>query len=177
MKILSTLFTMAVLATSVVAGPAYSSKNAKGPVAPLPPAGCTAFEPGAAVDIFGAGIISNSGGEDALGGGVGLNYFFTRNLGIDLNYSLFATDSEHHQFDGNLVLRFPIDSVCIAPYILGGGGGSTNGTSEGNWQAGAGIDIRFASSSNIGIFAEGSYHWAANDDEYTIVRLGVRIPF
>jgi len=178
MKILTTLFTMAVLATSAVAGPVGSAKNAKNPVAPLPPAGCNAFGPGAFFDVFAGGFLPEGAGDDELGGGVGVGYFFNRYVGVDLNYGLYATDSEHHQFDGNLILRAPIDSLCIAPYLLVGGGLSTNGTTQGNYQAGAGLDVRFSSASNIGIFAEGSYHWAAEDDsDYTLVRLGVRIPF
>lgn len=177
MKSLVTLLSMAVLATSVVAGPVSSGKNVKNPVAPLPPAGCNAFGPGAVFDVYGGGLLPDGAGDDVLGGGVGVGYFFNRYVGLDFNYGLYATDSEHHQFDGNLILRAPIDSLCIAPYLLVGGGFATNGTTQGNYQAGGGIDVRF-SPSNIGVFAEGAYHWAADDDsDYTLVRLGVRIPF
>ena len=61
-------------------------------------------------------------GDTAFGGGIGYTHFFNRNIGIDVNYGLYSTDKEHHQFDGNLVLRAPIDSLCIAPYALVGGG-------------------------------------------------------
>jgi hypothetical protein len=179
MKTLTTLFTMAVLATSVVAGPAGapSAKNAKAPVAPLAPVGCNAFGPGAAFDVFAGGYIPDGIEDEALGGGIGVNYFFCRNFGVDLNYGLYATDSEHHQFDGNLVFRAPIDSLCIAPYLLVGGGLSTNGTTKGAYQVGGGLDVRFSSASNMGVFAEGTYHFAAEDPDYTTVRLGLRIPF
>ena len=176
MKLLTTLLTTLVLASSAFAGPVTSSKNAKAPVLP-PPAGCTAFGPGFAVDVFGGAILPNGGGEDALGGGVGVNYFFCRNFGVDLNYGLYATDSEHHQFDGNLIIRAPIDSLCIAPYALVGGGYATNSENRGTFQVGGGIDVRIPSAHNLGIFAEGAYHFTDEEPEYTTVRLGVRIPF
>jgi hypothetical protein len=107
-----------------------------------------------------------------------VNYFFTPNFGLDFNYGLYATESAHHQFDGNFVLRAPIDSLCLAPYVLAGGGFATNSSNRGTYQAGAGIDIRLQSMSCLGVFAEGLYHFAANDSpDFTTVRLGLRIPF
>jgi len=178
MKSLATLIMTVALATGAVAGPVGSyAKNAKAPVAPLPaPAGCGCFGAGAAFDVFGGAYLPKNG-DDVLGGGLGFNYFFNRNIGLDLNYGIYATDSEHHQIDGNLVFRAPIDSLCIAPYLLVGGGLSTNSVTRGNYQAGAGIDVRIPSASCLGVFAEGAYHWSAVDPDYTTVRLGMRIPF
>ena len=175
MKLTTLLMTLA-LATSAFAGPVDSSKNAKGPVLPPPAPTCGCFGTGLSVDAFGAAIFDRQG-QDALGGGVGLNYFVTRNIGFSANYSVFATTSEHHEFDGNLILRAPIDSLCIAPYALVGGGYATNGTSGGNYDVGAGLDIRFNPKSCLGVFAEGAYHWASAGSDYTTVRLGVRVPF
>jgi hypothetical protein len=168
------------LATAVVAGPAgYPAKSPKNPVAPMapPPTGCNCFGPGATFDVFGGGILPAGGGKDALGGGVGVDYFFNRYLGVDLNYGVYATNSEHHEFDGNLVLRLPIDSLCIAPYAIAGGGYSVNSVKRGNWDVGGGIDIRIPSSNCLGIFAEGAYHFAEKGDDYATVRLGLRVPF
>ncbi len=179
MKSLTTLLMSLALATAVVAGPAgYPSKNPKAPVAPMPPppTGCNCFGPGASFDVFGGAILPD-GGKDALGGGVGVEYFFNRYLGVDLNYGVYATNSEHHEFDGNLVLRLPIDSLCVAPYVLGGGGYSVNSIKRANWDVGGGLDIRIPSASCLGIFAEGAFHFAEKGDDYTTVRLGMRIPF
>ncbi len=177
MKSLTTLIMSIALASSVIAGP-VASKNPKAPVAPLPPApapGCGCFTAGSNFDVFGAAIFE--GGNNDLGGGVGWSYFFNRNIGLDLNYSVFATPSQHHEIDGNLIFRAPIDSLCIAPYALIGGGFATNGTSRGNFDVGGGLDIRIPSASCLGIFAEGAYHFAAEQSDYTTVRLGLRIPF
>lgn len=178
MKSLTTILMSVALATSVVAGPVGSApKNAKAPVAPAPaPAGCGCFGPGLSADVFGGAYLPEFG-DEVLGGGVGLNYFFSRNVGIDVNYGLYATDKEHHQFDANLILRAPIDSLCIAPYVLVGGGVATNSVTRGNYQVGGGLDVRIPSASCLGIFAEGAYHFSEEEPDYTTVRLGLRIPF
>jgi hypothetical protein len=174
---LTTLLMTLVLSTSAAFAGTYSSKNAKGPVLPPPAPTCGCFGPGWSVDAFGGVLFNREGKDTAGGGGVGLNYFFNRNLGIDVSYGVYDTHSQTHAFDGNLVLRFPIDSLCIAPYILAGGGYDTNGTSGGQYDAGGGIDIRFSPTSCIGLFAEGSYHWATSGGDYTGVRMGLRFPF
>ncbi len=179
MKTLNTLLALAVLATSAVAGPSYSGKNPKAPQLPPtpPPAGCDCFNAGSSIDVFSSAFIPQSG-DTAFGGGIGYTHFFNRYIGIDVNYGLYSTDKEHHQFDGNLVLRAPIDSLCIAPYALVGGGYATNSNNYGTYQVGGGLDVRLQSASCLGIFAEGLYHFAGDEaPDFTSVRLGLRIPF
>ena len=118
------------------------------------------------------------GGEDVAGGGVLAEYFFTENIGLQGSYGLFATSSEHHQFDGSLVLRAPIKSLCIAPYVLAGGGVGSNGSTRGDYHVGAGIEARFGAANCMGVFADGTYHFATGDDtDFTIARLGVKFRF
>jgi hypothetical protein len=180
MKALTALIASLALATGVMAGPAgYPSKNPKAPLAPLPtpPApGCGCFGAGSSLDIFGAAI-RPEGGDECPGGGVGLTHFWSRNVGLDLNYSVFSTNKEHHELDAALIFRAPIDSLCVAPYAIVGGGYATNSSNRANVEAGAGIDIRMPSWNCMGVFAEGSYHFAQKDGDYTTVRLGLRIPF
>ena len=174
MKLIASLIVSAALASTAIAGP-MSSKNPKAPVMPMPPAGCDCFAPGAAFGVFGGAILPNGrSADDALGGGLLSEYFFTQNIGIQGSYGVYATDSEHHAFDASLVLRAPITSLCLAPYILAGGGFSSNSSNEGNWHVGGGLDYRL--NNCAGIFADGAYHFAENGD-YTIVRLGVKFPF
>lgn len=164
------------LASAAVAGP-IAAKNPKAPVMPPPPAGCECFAPGFAVGIFGGAILPDSdAADDELGGGLLGEYFFTENIGLQGSYGIFATESEHHAFDANLILRAPIKSICIAPYALVGGGYSTNSDSEANLHVGGGIDIRLPAAGCTGVFADGAYYFG-EDNEYTIVRLGVKIPF
>jgi len=180
MKYIATLLLSAVLASSTFAGsPApYSGKGGK-IVQPMAPDGCECFAPGAAFGVFGGGIFPEEGGSDAAGGGVLAEYFFNPYIGLQGSYGLYATSSEHHQFDGSLVLRYPITSLCIAPYILGGGGFSTNSDDNTDYHAGAGIEARFASMDCMGVFVDGTYHFAADDQDsdFTVARLGVKFRF
>ncbi len=179
MKTISSLILSLALAATASAGTVYS-KNPKAPVLPPPPMGCECFEPGFALGLYGAGYLPDSDSEDdVLGGGALAEYFFTPYIGVQGSYGIFATDSEHHEFDAALVLRFPITSICVAPYILAGGGYSTNSEDNWNYFVGGGIEARFQGANCFGIFADGAYHFAEDDedDDYTIVRVGVKFPF
>lgn len=179
MKSISLLILSAALASSALAGtsPTYSGKSAKSPV-PVAATGCECFAPGFAIGIFGGGMFPRHGDNDVAGGGVLGEYFFTEYFGIQGTYGVYATSSEHHQFDGSLILRAPIKSLCIAPYIMAGGGVSTNSTTNGDYHVGAGVEARFTSLNCMGIFADGAYHFAADHGEdFTIARMGVKFRF
>ncbi len=178
MKYLASLIAMVALASTAFAGPVTYSKAPKS-VAPIAPAGCACFDPGFAFGIYGGAILPDEGEDDSLGGGVLGEYFFTPYIGIQGSYGVFATGSEHHEFNGALVLRYPITSLCIAPYVMAGGGYSVNSDNGGNYFVGAGLEARLESINCLGIFADGAYHFAADDgdEDYTIVRLGVKFPF
>jgi len=181
MKKIASLILSAAFASSVFAGPvSYSGKDSKAVVPPVIETGCECFAPGFALGGFGAALLPDSGSEDdVLGGGVSAEYFFTPYIGIATSYAVFATGSEHHEFDGALVLRYPITSICVAPYVMAGGGYSTNADDKSNYFVGGGLEARFEGANCIGVFADGAYHFAedGNDTDYTIVRLGVKFPF
>lgn len=83
-------------------------------------------------------------GRPAWGGGLGVNYFFARYFGIGLEQSVFGRNSGARPTDGagnlnpnfdpgdygftrwqtaaHLILRYPIDSINVAPYVMLGGG-------------------------------------------------------
>jgi hypothetical protein len=165
------------LAATAFAGPITYTHAGKGsdPVQPVRTLSADCFAPGAAIGIYGSGMLD---GEDAPGGGALAEYFFSDYFGLQASYGIFATDSEHHELDAALVLRYPILSLCVAPYVMAGGGLGINASTEGNVFAGAGVEARFESMEHLGIFADGAYHWADGDaPDYTIVRLGVKVPF
>ncbi len=140
------------------------------------PLGCNCYDPGFEFSGFLAGIIpEESGGE--LGGGASLGYFLTENVGVELSYSILATDSAEHVVTGNLVYRFPIKDACIAPYILVGGGVKTNASTAGLYDVGAGLDMRFDSWGCLGVFTDATYNWLSDEQDFTLVRLGFRVPF
>ena len=56
------------------------------------------------------------------GGGVGLNYFFTREIGIGADINIPANGGNFvDQAVGSLIARWPFESTGLAPYIFGGG--------------------------------------------------------
>ncbi len=122
------------------------------------------------------------------GGGVGLNYFFTRELGIAADINM--PDNGGNLVDsasGSLVFRLPWEAAGLAPYVFGGGGRLTEPSWQWSLHAGLGLEWRF--SQHIGIFADGRYVWAddAYDDTYRhqskfdgdhlLLRSGLRLVF
>ena len=120
MKTISSLILAASLASSVFAGSdtTYSGKSSK---VVQPVTECDPWAPGLAVGAFATGILPRYGSDHFAGGGVLAEYFFNDYFGIQGDYSVNAYHSEKHLFDGNLILRYPIRSCNIAPYILAGG--------------------------------------------------------
>jgi hypothetical protein len=190
MKKITSLFFSMALASSVFAGPVeYDSKDTK--ITPPPPLPSSCFGPGFELGFFGGGYLPTGGdyyhhsNRDGLGGGVLFDYFFNDYVGIQVNYGAFAPNPVHHNYGGDLVLRYPIQGACIAPYILVGGGGVVDGIDLGFFDVGAGVEYRIPSLSKVGIFADGTYHFVAdggdyggNDrHDYVLVRLGVKIGF
>ena len=171
-KILSTL---AILSASFGLATAedYSAKN------PAPPlSDSSAFDPGFELSGYLAGSFVGNGVGDEWGGGIGVAYFFTENIGADFNWAGFNYDSTVSYWTIDMALRVPMQSNTLAPYFIGGGGWVSGHGTENLWRVGGGIDYRPAALGNIGIFADGTYNWIGGDyDNSTIVRLGFRLPF
>ena len=182
MKLITTALTLLCLSIGVASAGDYYTKQ---PVAPAPPVvvppDCPCFDPGVELSLFGAGTFPDDG-DDRAGGGIGLGFFFSENLGVNFSYHAFDTEpSVHHVGTADLVLRFPIHDLCIAPYVFGGGGVITNGETDGLFRAGGGIDIRLDQVSCVGFFIDGAYNWIEDSDssheDDVIVRAGFKIPF
>lgn len=172
MKKLLSLFAVLAFAGVANAGDKYVVETKNPPL----PVGCTAFDPGFELGAYFGGAFSDADGDE-LGGGVTLSYFFTENWGVELNYGVFAYESEHHVVAGSLVYRHPIKDICVAPYALVGGGLLTNSESDGLFHVGGGLEARFESLGNVGIFVDATYNWVEDDRDFTLVRGGVRFPF
>lgn len=115
------------------------------------------------------------------GGGVGGNYFFTCMLGIGADTSfLSGTPHFDDHVGGNLILRFPIEPIRMAPYVFGGGGRWFNNPNN-VWFAdvGAGLEIRL--NPKLGIFGDARYIWLERDvfapHDEAALRAGVRLVF
>lgn len=169
----SLLTSLVVLGTSF-AGPAKSFKD-KNPV----PEPCFKDQE-LQVDLFGSynDFQNASQYKDGFGGGVGVNYFFLKNVGVGVDGNVVG-GGVHGVWNttGSLILRAPLElgSLCVAPYVLGGGGYQADGTSSGTLHAGGGLEFRVIKQ-KLGIFTEGRYTWA-EDNNSAQVRSGIRIVF
>lgn len=138
------------------------------------------------LDVFGSGsvgryTIKNLSGrrvrEDGeLGAGLGLNYFFTRYIGIggDL-YSENDTGALVDSASGNLIARFPLGESGFAPYAFGGGGYQFDGLEVWFAQFGGGIEYRFTP--HVGLFLDGRVVYPEETKYYGLARLGLRFAF
>jgi hypothetical protein len=159
------------------------------------------------VDLFGAYAFTDDDnrrliGDDVFGGGLGINYYITRNFGIGLEGSLFDTEGDILGTGFfNVMLRFPIAETGLAPYIFGGAGVSFNADDLDSddfedardrleddddprstddvlflAHAGAGLEYRF--SLRTSIFADARYTWCEEDDaDFAVARAGIKVNF
>jgi len=193
-KLTLSLLTALAVATPSIAGTVVVSKEY---VAPNPPPPCFKDQE-FSIDLFYSFNDGRPGRyhyfHDGSGGGVGLNYFFARYIGIsvegnwwggarkdyneDLGRSTSSKRTVTHQVAGHLVLRYPVElsNFCFAPYIFGGGGGIWDGKGTGFGDVGAGMEFRITQ--NFGIF--GDWRWNFTGDkanDLSTTRAGIRFTF
>jgi hypothetical protein len=172
---LSAVATLTLVASSFAGQQISSGKDYKQPAPEAPCFQDQEFQ----LDIFASytDTVSNGKYGDGFGGGVGFNYFFSRYVGFGVDGNVFdAGVNGLWSASGRVILRLPIDSLCLAPYIFGGGGVQANGETVGSFHAGGGLEWR--ATQTIGLFAEGRYTWTADSAEDNgQARLGVRFVF
>lgn len=145
------------------------------------------------VDIFGTYAVGEGPNQVGLfrdhgwGGGIGVNYFFARYFGLGVDGYWLDTKSRGgddvvvHNVTGSLILRYPIDSICLAPYLFAGGGGHFDGDNWASAHVGAGLEYRVVPN-KIGIFLDGRWtylgdRFGSNDLNFTAIRTGIRWVF
>lgn len=112
----------------------------------------------------------------SLGVGGGINYFFTRYVGVGAEaFSDNTTGSFVDSSSGNVFLRYPIGESGIAPYIYGGGGYDFENIRQGFGQAGTGIEFRLCQ--HLGFFVDARYVFAEHSRDYGVGRAGFRYAF
>jgi len=185
-KTLTTIAALFGAASLLVAGPMVSGKSGKVTVVEPPPAGCECFEGGWALGGYAALFMPEGDLDDEVGGGIIADYFFNRYFGISA-YAQWAEINDHgddsfiHNYGADAVLRFPITSICIAPYLFAGPGVHTNSSTEFIGRFGAGLDIRLWDCNSL--FVDWTYTLPGGDgnsdeiDEYQVVRLGLKFRF
>ncbi len=130
---------------------------------------------------------SIKGDRGRWGGNVGLNYFFTRNIGIGGDFNIAANGGEAlDQALGSVIFRFPIDPTGLAPYIFGGGGrqfdalpaATDSGAPSWDWLGHAGVGLEYRFNPVLGMFADGRFIWAEHEiNNKMLLRAGFRIVF
>ena len=125
------------------------------------------------IDLFGQYTDGNAPShagpirDHGWGGGVGINYFFTRNIGIGVDAAwLYGRDlggenTTIHNFSGSLIARFPIE--CFAPYIYVGGGAAVDGEQWASAHAGVGAEWRLQPQ-KFGVFVDA--RWTYYGDRF-----------
>jgi hypothetical protein len=117
---------------------------------------------------------SSTGDRTRIGAGTGLNYFFTRNLGIAAEG---FTENPHHSFvdnaDGSMVFRLPFGESGWAAYIFGGAGHQSDPTAGTTFHTGGGLEYRFTR--HFGAFVEPRVVFKQGN--YGFGRCGVRWAF
>lgn len=110
------------------------------------------------------------------GGGVGLNYFLTRNLGLGADMNMSNNGGKLVDLvGGNAILRFPIEKAGLAPYIIGGGARGIDPSWQWVGHAGVGLELRW--NPTTGIFIDGRYIWADKTSDALWLRAGLRVVF
>ncbi len=118
------------------------------------------------------------------GGGAGLNYFITREIGIGTDFNMSSKNSGNLVDDvvGNLTLRLPLGNSGIAPYLIGSGGRGFSDLYGGNlyqWVYGGGVGLEFRWSPTMGIFSDARFFWGDKGTVYNrlLIRAGLRVVF
>jgi hypothetical protein len=108
------------------------------------------------------------------GGGVGMNYFFTKYVGIGVDTFFQRRGRFFNNVSGDLTLRAPIGNSGFAPYVYGGAGWrDAAGPDELTAHGGVGIEYRF--NPHLGVFLDGRYIWTDKSADEGLLRAGFRI--
>ncbi len=169
---------VAVVAATSAAFAGTTYKATKQPVAPVVET-CNFADNEFTLDAFGTGAFYRAGAP-GWGGGLGVNYFFLRYIGLGYEQDFFGRKGYPAYFGsvGNLFLRLPICSWNLAPYAVGSLGKyyGNNTRSIGFGAVGGGLEYRITR--NIGLFSDGRWLFGEGKDHSgAVVRTGLRFAF
>lgn len=110
------------------------------------------------------------------GFGLGLNYFFTKNLGIGGDAYSENTDGRFvDSASVSMILRLPIGEGGLAPYGFAGVGHQFELDELSFLQAGAGLEYRCTP--KAGLFVDARMVWPDKTQYYGVARIGIRFAF
>jgi hypothetical protein len=180
-KTLSLLVVTLATASLSFAGQVVSSKKVV-----LPSDDCRFRANEWQVDISATGKVGNSSSNynQGVGGNLGVNYFFTKYIGIGVDDSVGGTARPgqtsvgYDSLQADLLARYPICSLNLAPYVMVGGGASWATTSQGNGNVGGGLEYRLTK--NVALFGDCRWLFGSNGSGYlsqALPRAGLRLAF
>jgi hypothetical protein len=113
------------------------------------------------------------------GGGAGLNYFITRELGLGVDFNM-SDKPEGRLVDdvvGNVFVRLPLGNSGVAPYFFGSGGRGISPIYQ--WVYGGGVGLEYRWNPATGIFTDARFLWGDKGTVYNklLIRAGLRIVF
>jgi len=130
------------------------------------------------LDAFGTYADRDRTGDSVhhFGGGMGLDYFFTRYLGVGAD-SYIEEWKWPYRVNGDAILRLPLQvaGIGFSLYALGGGGREFKDIPQFSWNAGGGVEFKF--NTRWGIFADARRVFPDKTGDYNLVRAGLRIGF
>ncbi len=121
--------------------------------------------------------------DDTWGGGLNVDYFISPFVGFQASASWAdpGTSEVWHNYVLDLVVRYPIESAYLAPYLFIGGGAILE--DDANILGRAGVGIEFRPTASFGIFADWCYNFpgggGGSDDieDYQMIRAGIKFGF
>ena len=153
------------------------------------------------VDIFGTYAFTQTNnavilGDHGFGGGLAVNYFFTRNIGLGIEGQALKNQlGRGSDVTGsgalNLFYRWPIGDTAWAPYTYIGGGALFNANTESFkhivknnsndevlLEGHVGLGVEYRITRNFGLFTDGRWTVVENGhNNFASIRTGVRFAF
>jgi len=171
-KLTIALVAVVVSVTGAFAG--TSAKTFKETVAPAPD--CKFRDQELQVDAFAAGGFYSTG-RPYWGGGLGVNYFVNKYIGIGVEQGIGGRGSNAEWATvGNFFLRYPF-CFGFAPYAMVGGGCSY-GTGDGHGFGHVGGGLEYRVTDNIGLFSDARYIYSSEEPQNGVLgRAGLRFAF
>ncbi len=129
---------------------------------------------------YGESTVDQSGSRirhhTLLGAGAGVNYFFTRNIGVGADMGSENTTGPFiDNAAANLIWRLPLGRKGLAPYIFGGAGRHFGPIRTWFGLAGAGMEYRY--NPHLGVFLDVRGVLPDKTKNSGIARLGMRFDF
>jgi len=182
MKIITLLLALAALTTGAYAGPMGSMP------APYSSQPSPVFNSGFHLGAHALFLTPQaSRAEDTWGGGLNADYFFSPYVGVQFSgaWADPGTGEIWHNYTVDLVLRAPIESLHLAPYVFVGGGAIVE--DDVNVLGRAGVGLEYRPTAKFGIFADWVYNFPGGGGynsgtgtgirNYQLIRMGVKFGF